>query len=654
MKKHFSLLVTLIVFQLLPAQEILLTIDEHPITKDEFLRIYNKNSSITAEDKKSVDDYLDLFINYKLKVIEAENLGYDTMSSFIKEMAGYTKQLAKPYTDNNEMIDSLVDEAYKRSLEEVNASHILLKLDKNALPKDTARVYNRIMAIRNRLMNGESWDEVVLSESPDTNNLIGGDLGWFSALRMVYPFESAAYNTPVGEISMPVRTEFGYHLVKVNGRRANRGEVFASHIMVTTPRNPSDLEIEAARKKINKAYAELQNGVPWDSVVLKYSEHRSTVNRGGKIGWLRTGNSPEALLDACFTLDSGQYSQPIQTQYGFHIIRPEQYKHVPLYDKNDEDFRKNVIQNSYVRELTKNQILKRIKKEYGFSFNEQNLEELYKVADSSLYTGNWNPGVTKDMLKPVFSIGDSTYTQYDIAKYIASVRHSKRVGLNNSVYEKAIDYINDRIMNYEIDRLPDKYPEYKYLLEEYHDGILLFNLTEDMVWRKAVEDSAGLQKFYDELPEKYQWESRVAITKYSYKDSTLTDKLIKAAKSRLKKGLSTEDVSKLVCPEDTIPCVSFVELKYEKGDNAIADSIPWKAKANLVSRDKNNIILYYVDAILPPQTKQLSDARGLYTADYQTYLEQLWIKDLRAKYTIDINEDVFNEIKKEEESNSGD
>jgi len=654
MKRHFSLLAAIIVFQLLPAQEILLTIDDHQITKDEFLRIYNKNSAITAEDKKSIDEYLDLFINYKLKVVEAEDLGYDTISSFIKEMAGYTTQLAKPYLDNNQLIDSLVEEAYQRSFEEVNVSHILLQLEKNALPKDTAKVYNRIMAIRNRiLVDGESWDKVILDESPDPDSPIGGDLGWFTVFRMVYPFESAAYNTPVGEISMPIRTEYGYHLIKVNGRRKNRGEVFTAHILTTTPQNPSNLEIEAAKNKIEKAYAELQNGVPWDSVVVKYSEHRATVNRGGRIGWLRSTNAPEELLDACFSIDSGQYSQPIQTTYGFHIVRPEKYKGVPLYMKGDENFKKKVIQNSYVRNMTENQVVNRIKNEYGFKFYQQNLEELYNVVDSSLYAGNWNPEVAKGMLKPVFSIGDSIYSQYDIARHIASVRHSKRTALINSVYSEVIKFTNKQIMDYEITQLPKKYSDYRYLLEEYHDGILLFNLTEDMVWRKAVEDSIGLQKFYNELPEKYQWESRVLMTKYSYKDSTLTAKLIKVAKSRNKKGLTAQDISKLICPQDTLPCVNFVELKYEKGDNAIADSIPWKTKANLVSRDKNNIILYFVDAILPPQSKVLNDARGLYTADYQTYLEQLWIEDLRAKHSIEINEEVFNEIKKEEESDSG-
>lgn len=651
MKRYFSIFTALILFQLLSAQEVLMTIDNRPITTEEFLRIYNKNSAITSEDKKSVSEYLDLFINYKLKVIEAENLGYDTMKSFIKEMAGYTGQLAKPYLENNKMIDSLVEEAYQRSFEEVNASHILIQMDRNPLPKDTVEAYNRIMAIRDRIVNkGEVWDDVIQDESPNPENPIGGDLGWFTVLRMVYPFENAAYTIPVGEISMPVRTQWGYHLIKVNDRRKNRGEVFASHILVNLPPNSSDIEIEAAKNKIDEAYTELENGVSWDSVVLKYSEHRGTAERNGRIGWLRSANTPEELLKACFSTDSGEYSKPVLTKYGYHIVMPIQYRGVPLYERGDENFRKNVIQNSYVSELTESQVVNNIKAEYGFQFYEQNLEELYSVVDSSLFTKSWDPVVAKNMLKPVFSIGDSTYTQYDVARYVATKRHSARLGLYNVVFMEANNYINNKIKDYETAQLPYKYPDYKYLLEEYHDGILLFNLTEDMVWRKAVEDSAGLKKFYNELPEKYQWESRIVLTKYSYSDSLLTPKLIKAAKSRLKKGLTAADISGIICPQDSLPCLKFIELKYERGDNAVADSIPWKRKAYILSRDKDAFILYYVDEILPPQIKTLNDARGLYTADYQTYLEKLWIEELRARHTVEINEEAFNEIKKNEES----
>jgi peptidyl-prolyl cis-trans isomerase SurA len=634
MKTSFTTIFVLILLNCSFAQDTvntLLTIDNKPVTKDEFLRIYNKNSSIADDQKKSVDEYLDLFINYKLKVIEAVNLGYDTMSTFVKEMEGYTKQLAKPYLENNNAIDSFAREAYQRSLEEINASHILLRVDKHAIPKDT----------------------VIKDNSPDPENEIGGDLGWFSTFRMVYAFESGAYNTPVGQISLPVRTEFGYHLIKVNGRRPNRGDVNASHILAYIPRNPSDVEVAAAEQKIQKAYDELQAGVPWGDVVKKYSEHTATVGNEGNLGWLRAGSGPDELLDMCFSLDTGTYSKPFKSQYGYHIVKTLGFKPVQTYSEVEADYKKKVKQTGAIQEITREQVLQRIKTESGYKFYEANLDPLYAISDSTMRTGKWDPERAKDLKEPIFIIGDKTYTQYDIAKAVCS----KRIGnpsltLPMSIRKRLMTYIDDELFNFEMEQLPNKYPDYKYLLEEYHDGILLFNLTEDMVWKKAIDDSTGLQNFYDSLPEKYTWETRLALTKYVYRDSSLTAGLLKLAKKRVKSGTTADGLSKSLCPQDTIPCVSFTELKYERGDNSVADSMKWTKGTFLTSKDKENNILYYVDDVLPEQMKTLKDARGLYTADYQAYLEKEWVQELRKKYTIQVNAAVLNQIRMEEQPQS--
>jgi peptidyl-prolyl cis-trans isomerase SurA len=655
MKKVLAFILMIVSFYTLKAQdnsEVLLKIDNREITADEFLRIYNKNSSITLEEKKSVDEYLDLFINYKLKVIEAENMGYDTMSTFIKEMDGYRKQLGKPYLDKSSSIDSFILEAYQHYIEEVNASHILLKLNARALPKDSARVYNRLMEIREEIVKGKSWQQVIDENSSNPENKIGGDLGWFSAFRMVYPFEAAAYNTPVGQVSMPVRTNFGYHLIKVNGRRPNRGEANIRHIMTNLPSNPTDAEVEAAKQKIENAYEALQQGAGWDSIARAYSEHKSTFALGGKLGWMKSGTAPEVMLDTCFKLKPGQYSKPFRSEYGFHIVRVDEVKGLQSYEDMKEELANKIRQTGEIVSITHDQRIDKIKSRYGFAFYEDKLDALYQIIDTNLYNGTWDPSLAKDLRGVIFHIGDSTYTQYDAARYIAAKRLTYRgVTLQESIRKKTMEFLEERVLAYEIAQLPIKYPEYRYLLEEYHDGILLFNLTEDMVWQKAVQDTVGLKNFYDQLPEKYNWKERVVLSKYIFADSTLTDQLLKVAKKRVKKGLDSKAVSAMVCGQDSLPCVKISELKYEKGDNALADGMSWKKGAYLISRDKDARVLYYVEGILPPQMKKLSDARGLYTADYQAYLEKLWVNNLREKYPVDINEQVLSKIKEQESQN---
>lgn len=648
MKKLISILYVVIICQLLVAQtgsETLLLIDDQAIQSDEFLRIYNKNSSITLEEKKSVEEYMDLFINYKLKVIEAQNLGYDTISSFIKEMGGYTKQLAKPYLDKSSLIDSFILEAYSHYVNELNASHILLKLDKSALPRDTARVYNRLMDIRQEIIDGKDWDKAIDDNSRNPKDKIGGDLGWFGGFRMVHPFEAAAYDLEVGEVSMPVRTMFGYHLIKLNERRKNRGEVNARHIMTIIPRKPSDAEVAAARQKIEKAYEALLQGAEWDSIARAYSEHKTTYFMGGKLGWIKSGNAPDALLDTCFTLKIGEYSGILRSEYGFHIGLVDKIKPLLPFEDVEDQISKKIRQSGAITKITNVQRLERIKDEYGYKLYEENIDALYELIDSSLFTGKWDSEVAKDLKDTIFFIGDTVITQYDAAVDFSRRPVVYRRSPLEVIVRKRIQKQSDKVvLNYELAKLPSKYPEYKYLLDEYHDGILLFNLTEDKVWRKAVEDSTGLEAFYEGLPEKHKWEDRISISKYVFADSLISNTLLKVAKKRLKKGLSVGDISLQVCGQDTLPCIQIEELKFEKGDNALADGMKWKKGSYLLSKDKENHILYFVEAVIPSQIKELNDARGLYTADYQTYLEKEWVADLRDKYSIQVINEVLNKI----------
>ena len=518
------------------------------------------------------------------------------------------------------------------------------------MPSDTLKIYNRLMGLRNRIVSGEDWDAVIDDASPkdDPDKRIGGDLGWFTAFRMVYPFEAAAYNTPVGEISMPVRTTYGYHLLKVNGRRPNRGEAAVRHIMVVIPQNPNDLDVAAAREKIDKAYQALMNGADWDSIVVAYSEHKSTARNGGRLGYIRSGmGAPDELVEMSFKTKPGEISEPFRTEYGFHIIRVDEVRPIKSFEEVKDDFTKKVKQTSDIANITKEQKLNRIKKEYGFKFYDDRMGPIYEAFDSSLYKGEWDPSSAEHLTEVLFTIGDSTYTQFDAAKKVGERKLSYRgFSLKTSVYRRVMEFIDDEIEEYEIAQLPSKYPEYKNLLQEYHDGILLFNLTEE-----AVEDTAGLKKFYNDLPEKYRWEERIALTKYTYADSSFTPGLVKLAKIRAKKGLDEKQISLKLCGQDTLPCVKFTELKYEKGDNAVADGMEWKKGGHTVTRDGDKVILYYVDAILLPQTKKLEDARGLYTADYQSYLEKLWVQTLREKYPVQVNEEVLTKLREQESGN---
>ena len=648
MKKIFPIFALLLTTLNLLSQNSIMTIDGKEISTDEFERVYSKNNNITPNtEQKSVDEYIDLFVNYKLKVIEAENQGYDTMKTFVDEFNGYTKQLAKPYLQDKTLKEELIKEAYERSKYEVRASHLLLKLDDDALPKDTLKVYEKIMEIRSRVIGGEPFGEVAKATSDDESvKQNGGDLGFFSVFRMVYPFECGAFNTEIGKISMPVRTRFGYHLINVTDKRDARGSVNVAHVMTRVPKEASAPEKQAAIERIEEAYHKLMNGADWSEIVQEYSEHNRTKENDGNIGWLKIGQAPENFMEECFKLDVGQFSKPIETDGGFHIAKIIEKKPIGSFEESKDKIAKRVDSDRGRIEALQHLMDGELKAKYGFDFHPENSEAIVSYLDSSIYEMTWNPGATSGLQKTIVKVGDITYTQSDYAVYISKLSRPKVNGksFNKIVSTYLQDYASELLKEYAMSQLPNENDDYKHLLQEYHDGILLFNLTNDMVWKKAQEDTMGLQGFY-KTAKKYEWGERIVVDIYEYTNNAITEKLPKIAKKKAKKALDISFVTNSLCPEDTIPCVKIESKTYEKGQDSLAEKLPWEKGAYTTISEDGNIFFYYVKKTHPAESKKLNEARGLYIADYQTYLEEQWVNSLREKYTVEINDDTLKALK---------
>jgi peptidyl-prolyl cis-trans isomerase SurA len=629
-------------------KSVLMTIDGRDITTEEFLRVYSKNSNITPEaEKKSMDEYLDLFINFKLKVIEAENLGYDTVKSFITELGSYKKQLAQPYLLVSEAQDKAIEEAYYRTVNEVRASHIMVRLSPTAAPADTLMAYNKIMAWRNRIVAGEPFEVVFKESIVDPREAEGnGDLGYFSAFRMVYPFEKVAFSTPVGQISMPVRTQYGYHLIKVTDFRPNRGSVKVSHIFTRfTPDAPAP-EKQAALEKIQKALEELKSGADWNDVVQKYSENPHTKKINGDVGWLKTGKAPDYFLDYCFNLEPGQISDIIETPGGYHIIKLFEKIPVESYDAIKAELKTKIESDAERRNAVQKTADNNLKNKYEFVLNRDIALPLINVLDSNIYKQMWNASAAKNLTQTIVTLGNKHYTQYDYAVYLSKANKmaTMKKSFENIIKDNLDEFANECLQNYAMENLEVENLDYKYLTKEYHDGILLFNLTNDTIWKRAQDDSAGLEAFYL-TSEKYSWNPRVATKIYEYTDSSYTAKLPSLVKKQLKSKKGNDYILEGLCPNDTVPCVTFKEKTYEKNIDAFADKLTWKKGSSLSIKDNNKFFFYYVTNTLPMETKKLNEARGLYIADYQNYLEKEWIKELRKKYPVKINDTVYNEIK---------
>ena len=634
----------------------LMTIAGKPVNIGEFMAIYQKNN-VKGEsiDKKSMDDYLELFINFKLKVLQAEQLGLDTVSSFVKELAGYREQLAKPYFTDEATMNRLVQEAYDRKKLDLRASHIYFRVKADASAQDTLNAYNKAMEAREKLLQGERFENVVMeySEDPSAKDREAtaqhpfmkgnrGDLGYFTVFDMVYPFESAAYSTAAGQFSKPVRTDYGYHIIKVTDRFPAIGEFVVAHLFLGIPKGASSADSAKVKTKIDSLYSLLKEGAQFEDLVRMYSDDKGSSSKGGVLPKRGVNRLMPEFISAIATLQNvGDYSSPVLTPgYGWHIVKLVERKPVGTFDEEKSELKQRILKDSRASIVT-SAVLAHIKSEYGFTENTKARDEFYTLVTDSVFNGKWDASIALDKHQLLFKIGNSTYTQKEFAQYLSSKQkkgEKKDIRIYvNTMYD---DFVSESLMKYENALLEDKYPDFKALMKEYRDGILLFDLTDQKVWSKAIKDTVGLQDFYLKNRFNYMWGQRVDASIFTVKNPALVQKV----KNFIKSGLKDDDVLKEM-NSDTLKVLTIESGKFSKKDNPYIDTIAWIPGISKDINVKDGIVFVNIKRVLKPEPKSLNEARGLITADYQNYLEKEWIRYLRAKYPVVVNREVLAKIK---------
>ncbi len=621
----------------------LLSIGNEKITKSEFMRVYKKNNSQAYTDNKLPSEYLELFINYKLKVHEAKKQGLDTLTSFKTEFNNYLEQLAKPYLTDTTVTEVLAKEAYNRMKQEVHVAHIVIRLNQKSTPSDTLAAWNKINQIRKRILAGEDFIKVAkeTSEEPRANET-GGDLGFFSAFQMIYPFESMAYNTAVGSLSVPFRTNFGYHILKVIEKRPARGELHAAHIALRVPQDASTSVNDSLFRLASDLTNQIHNGADFAELAKKWSSDQGSKNAGGDLGWFGPNRMIRSFDSAAYSLNTiNEISTPIRTRYGWHIIK--------LLGKRDGasyiNARAGILEKIRGDERAlqpKLSVINRIKKENKFKETEGAFRQIYTVIDSGIYKGTWKTPASVDSKKALFTIGKKSFSLYDFGKYIEINGHTATsLPLNAAADKLYTQWKEECILNFEKDLLPSKFPEYKNLVQEYYEGILLFNITEKEVWGKAAKDSAGLAAYYATLPSKYLWQERSKCAIYSTTDSTLANK----AYTSVSGNFDAKKIEMYLCSkENDSICLRKEEVLFEKGENNLVDL----AKKLSPIEHKNGEWRFALQLEqVPSQAKTLEEARGLYLSDYQTELENKWIKALRNSYTYSVDKKALETLNSE-------
>lgn len=623
-----------------PAPVTLFSIHDKPVYTHEFTYLYRKNH-VKNEDftEQKVNEYLNLFINFKLKVKDARARGLDTTAVFLKEFNTYKEELKRPFTAEKDELDRLTREAYQRLTEEIKASHILIALKPDAAPQDSMMAYKKIQMVRERIQKGEDFEKLAREFSEDPSvNVNGGNLGYFTALQMVYPFEQAAFQLKSGEVSQPVHTRFGYHLIKVTDRRLARGEVEVSHILLRAG-SSDDTKV---KNKIFEIDDQLQGGRSWDEICKEYSDDSSTKDHGGRLRPFGVGSMagvPE-FEEVAFSLgEPHEISDPFKSAYGWHIIRLEKRIPVPPYKDMEASLQRKVRSDERLQ-ISNRRMVDEKKRKFEFSGNTEINNEVHALADSSLQNGNWKFGGNESLrAQTFFSLGNKKFTIGEFIKY--AEKNQRANTLSPATYMEQLHerFLQEKLNDVEETQLISENSEFRALLTEYKEGILLFTIMEQEVWNKASEDSLGQRNYYRENKEKYKAGDRVKARIYSTTDKIFLDEVVK--KISVGDSIKGESVKKF----KTIQPLR----NYERGENKAVDKVQWAIGMQLTEVD-GTYYLVTIDNLVPPGVKSFEDARAQVVSDCQEALEKRWIVELKQKYPVKVNnkgkKNVINELTK--------
>jgi peptidyl-prolyl cis-trans isomerase SurA len=621
-----------------------MTVNENKIQAGEFIRMYKK--SVEPGKTLDIDSYLQQFIVFKLKVADALSEGYDTTKSFRNELNGYRTQLAQNYLTDTQTKEKLLQKTYQRSLTEINAWHILIAMPQEVSSADTLKAWQKAIDIRERIIKGEPFEIVARGSSDDKSVKInGGNLGYFSVFQMIMPFEDAAYSLKKGNISMPVRTPFGYHIIKVTDKRPSKGKIKVAHIMKAVPPGTDDNEAQKAEKEINSIYKMLQEGASFAELAKKYSDHKESAVKGGELNWFGTGEIISEFSEAAFALtDTGKYTKPVHTIYGWHIIKLLDKKSPGTYEES-RSFLESKINQSYLNSISKKTFVEKLKKEYNFQVNQDAFNWFVGHTDTLIIQGLKKYDRTSIPDVNLYSFANQYITTNEFADYIEK-RGSLIVTKDSSVFINRLieTRVSDHLISYENSVLEKKYPEFRYLMNEFHDGMLLFEISGKNVWNRVSNDSSGMHNYYNE--HKNNWLSVRGIDAEIYILKAPDGE--KSLSSALKKYSQRPDLDDLLLKKFNKKNDTLLFIKkgtWFKGDNPEIDKIEWISGSQPFTSDGFPSIIL-IKRVIEPSPLKFERVQGEVMTGYQEFLESEWIRQLNKKYSVKIDNSVLGEVKK--------
>lgn len=641
--KHKGLIAALLLGTVLLAtaavDPVLMKINGKEIKLSEFEYLYHKNSQQQLE-KETLEQYVDRFVTYKLKVADAEAAGIDTMPAFKRELEGYKADIIKPFLEDTTVKEELIQEAYQHQLTDVDIDHFMLPIGRSYT--DNQRQLQLADSLRQCVLNGEDWENIATKYSVDPsvpNNK--GHYGFIMAGMFPYDFEKVVYETPVGEISQPFKTNYGYHMLRVNAVRPNDGEVHVMHILKLFPRArvvPDSVKL-ATKHKIDSIYALLQQGADFATLAKAESEDPGSAKNGGELPWFGRKRMVPQFETVAYELKPGEMSEPFETTYGYHIVKKLDAR-MPSLD----DSRKNIeqrMQQDYRKDAPRVARINQLKQQYNYTQNANLHQYLVNELDKhGKYDSTFVASVLPACKETLFTFANKTVPVSVLAQHL----NRKATFADN---ETAAQYIEgfvehksqDEVMNYYADNIINDTPEFANLLNEYRDGMLLFEISNQRVWEAAGKDTLGLQKYFEANRDKYNWYSPrfKGIILNAINDSTLN--AVKADIAALN-GEPLDSITPMLHKKYGTN-IKMERMLMGQGENKAIDYLFF----NGPQPDGKYPCAMVLDGGLLYKPEGLNDVRGQVTSDYQDVLEKQWLADLKSRYPVKIDKKVLKKVK---------
>ena len=630
---------------------VLFTVNGTPVTVSEFRYIYEKSNNNKADySRKSLQESLDLYTKFKLKVAKARELRMDTISSLRNELDGYKKQLADSYLIDKEITEKLARQYYERAQSDVRASHIFVAVPEGALPTDTLKAWQKVQEISNQLKAGKKFDDLQATYNEDTyTRARNGDLGFMTAMlpNGFYQVENLIYNLRKGETGGPVRSKLGWHFVKVTDTRPARGEMEIAQILIKVPNGADQGRY---LKTADSIYQELRKGMDFSALAKSVSQDKMTSLRGGYMGFVAINQYDKNFEDEVFSLrKDGDFSKPFQTELGYHIVKRISLKTPGSFDKEKKAYMTRIMQNERFN-VAKMALIEKIKSENNYTVDAKTYREyMDSVNNPAFFSMNWrSPNIPN---KSIAKLGQTSFTTAQLSQYLTE-NARRRMRMNNAMspqiaFEQLYqEFVGERVLDTEEESLDEKYPDYKALTREYEEGFLFFEVTNKEVWNKGSSDSVGLIKYYNQHKNKYNWDERANLVTYTITENSPAE-FIKAVE--FIKALSPQEAANKLNKNGKDVMTYTTEVIEKPIDGVMKDGMSWKT-GSMSNPDRSSDLksgtVKKIVSILPPAPKDLKDARGFVIADYQDYLEKEWVETLKKEYKIVIHEDVLNSMVK--------